>query len=71
MASGFVTWVREQTEIYADIYKRQVFGQSQLSCQVIADCFKSTLDQCSIVSYAFLLFFFLNEKTNAFWCVAS
>lgn len=47
---GFVTWVREQTEIYANIYKRQVFGQSQLSCQVIADCFKSTVDQCSIVS---------------------
>ncbi|KAI7873073.1 Cullin repeat-like-containing domain protein [Mucor mucedo] len=49
MASGFVTWVREQTEIYANIYKRQVFGQSQLSCQVIADCFKSTVDQCSIL----------------------
>ncbi|KAI8647760.1 Cullin repeat-like-containing domain protein [Parasitella parasitica] len=49
MASGFVTWVREQTEVYADIYKRQVFGQSQLSCQVIADCFKSTLDQCSVL----------------------
>ncbi|CAO3639382.1 unnamed protein product [Mucor fragilis] len=49
MASGFVTWVREQTEVYADIYKRQVFGQSQLSCQVIADCFKSTLEQCSVL----------------------
>ncbi|GAA5808941.1 hypothetical protein MFLAVUS_002341 [Mucor flavus] len=49
MASGFVTWVREQAEIYADIYKRQVFGQSQLRCQVIADCFKSTVDQCSIL----------------------
>ncbi|RCH88784.1 exocyst complex component exo84 [Rhizopus stolonifer] len=49
MASGFVTWVREQTEVYADIYKRQVFGQSHLSCQVIADCFKSTLEQCSIL----------------------
>ncbi|KAI9254022.1 Cullin repeat-like-containing domain protein [Sporodiniella umbellata] len=48
MASGFVTWVKEQTEIYADIYKRQVFGQ-KLGCQVIADCFKSTLDQCSIL----------------------
>ncbi|CAO3656357.1 unnamed protein product [Mucor hiemalis] len=49
MASGFVTWVREQTEVYASIYKRQVFGQSQLSCQVIADCFKSTVEQCSIL----------------------
>ncbi|KAG2189612.1 hypothetical protein INT46_003359, partial [Mucor plumbeus] len=49
MASGFVTWVREQTEVYADIYKRQVFGQSQLSCQVISDCFKSTLEQCSVL----------------------
>ncbi|KAI8366414.1 Cullin repeat-like-containing domain protein [Choanephora cucurbitarum] len=49
MASGFVTWVREQTEIYADIYKRQVFGQSNLSCQVIADCFKSTLEHCSML----------------------
>lgn len=49
MASGFVTWVREQTEVYAGIYKRQVFGQSQLSCQVIADCFKSTVEQCSIL----------------------
>lgn len=53
MASGFVTWVREQTEVYASIYKRQVFGQSQLSCQVIADCFKSTVEQCSIVSFSF------------------
>lgn len=50
MASRFITWVREQTEIYADIYKRQVFNHSQLNCQIIADCFKSTLDQCSIVS---------------------
>lgn len=50
MASRFITWVREQTEIYAEIYKRQVFNQSQLNCQVIADCFKSTLDQCAIVS---------------------
>lgn len=49
---GFVTWVREQTEIYAEIYKRQVFYQHQLSCQVISDCFKSTLDQCSMVKYA-------------------
>ncbi|CAO3638718.1 unnamed protein product [Cunninghamella echinulata] len=49
MSSGFVTWVREQTEIYAEIYKRQVFYQNQLSCQVIADCFKSTLDQCSML----------------------
>ncbi|KAI8352539.1 Cullin repeat-like-containing domain protein [Blakeslea trispora] len=49
MASGFVTWVREQTETYADIYKRQVFGQSNLSCQVIADCFKSTLEHCSML----------------------
>ncbi|KAI9472182.1 MAG: Cullin repeat-like-containing domain protein [Benjaminiella poitrasii] len=49
MASGFVTWVKKQTEIYADIYKRQVFGQGQLSCQVIADCFKSTLEHCSIL----------------------
>ncbi|ORZ22378.1 hypothetical protein BCR42DRAFT_167306 [Absidia repens] len=49
MSSGFVTWVREQTEIYAEIYKRQVFYQHQLSCQVIADCFKSTLDQCSML----------------------
>ncbi|OBZ84285.1 Exocyst complex component EXO84 [Choanephora cucurbitarum] len=49
MASGFVTWVREQTEIYADIYKRQLFGQSNLSCQVIADCFKSTLEHCSML----------------------
>lgn len=48
MASGFVTWVREQTEIYADIYRRQVFGQ-KLGCQAIADCFKSTLEHCSIV----------------------
>ncbi|KAG1445714.1 hypothetical protein G6F56_009819 [Rhizopus delemar] len=48
MASGFVTWVKEQTEIYADIYKRQVFGQ-KLGCQIIADCFKSTLDQCSVL----------------------
>lgn len=55
MASGFVTWVKEQTEIYAEIYKRQVFGQS-LSCQVIADCFKSTLDQCSIVRFFFFFF---------------
>ncbi|CDH50968.1 nuclear mrna via spliceosome-related [Lichtheimia corymbifera JMRC:FSU:9682] len=49
MASRFITWVREQTEIYADIYKRQVFNHSQLNCQIIADCFKSTLDQCSIL----------------------
>ncbi|KAI8971198.1 Cullin repeat-like-containing domain protein [Pilobolus umbonatus] len=49
MASGFVTWVKEQTEIYAEIYKRQVFGQGPLSCQVISDCFKYTLDQCSIL----------------------
>ncbi|KAI7904033.1 Cullin repeat-like-containing domain protein [Cokeromyces recurvatus] len=49
MASGFITWVREQTEIYADIYKRQVFGQGQLSCQIIADCFKSTLEHCSML----------------------
>ncbi|KAI8342796.1 Cullin repeat-like-containing domain protein [Chlamydoabsidia padenii] len=49
MSSGFVTWVREQTEIYAEIYKRQVFYQHQLSCQVISDCFKSTLDQCSML----------------------
>ncbi|KAI8089706.1 uncharacterized protein BX664DRAFT_280848 [Halteromyces radiatus] len=49
MSSGFVTWVREQTEIYAEIYKRQVFYQNQLGCQVIADCFKSTLDQCSML----------------------
>ncbi|RCH85044.1 exocyst complex component exo84, partial [Rhizopus azygosporus] len=48
MASGFVTWVREQTEIYADIYRRQVFGQ-KLGCQAIADCFKSTLEHCSIL----------------------
>lgn len=53
---GFVTWVREQTEVYADIYKRQVFGQSQLSCQVISDCFKSTLEQCSVVSFIFIIF---------------
>ncbi|CAO3614650.1 unnamed protein product [Cunninghamella blakesleeana] len=49
MSSGFVTWVREQTEIYAEIYKRQVFYQNQLSCQVIADCFRSTLEQCSML----------------------
>ncbi|KAF7729574.1 exocyst complex component exo84 [Apophysomyces ossiformis] len=49
MASGFVTWIREQTEIYAEIYKRQVFSNSQLNCQLIAHCFKSTLDQCGIL----------------------
>ncbi|ORY93831.1 Cullin repeat-like-containing domain protein [Syncephalastrum racemosum] len=49
MASRFITWVREQTETYADIYKRQVFNHSQINCQVISDCFKSTLDQCSVL----------------------
>ncbi|KAI8384379.1 Cullin repeat-like-containing domain protein [Radiomyces spectabilis] len=49
MASGFVTWVREQAEVYAAIYKRQVFNNSQLSCQAIAECFKSTLDQCAVL----------------------
>ncbi|KAI9029667.1 Cullin repeat-like-containing domain protein [Phycomyces nitens] len=49
MASGFVNWVREQTNIYATIYKRQVFNNSHLSCQIISDCFKSTLDQCAIL----------------------
>lgn len=49
MASRFITWVREQTETFAEIYKRQVFNHSQLNCQVIADCFKSTVDQCAVV----------------------
>ncbi|ORX62655.1 hypothetical protein DM01DRAFT_1330781 [Hesseltinella vesiculosa] len=47
MSSGFMTWVREQTEVYAEIYKRQVFYQNQLSCKVIAECFKSMLDHCA------------------------
>ncbi|KAI8977021.1 Cullin repeat-like-containing domain protein [Mycotypha africana] len=61
MASGFVTWVRDQTEAYADIYKKQVFGQGHLNCQVIADCFKSTLEQCSILKKVGLDFRFILE----------
>ncbi|KAI8070323.1 Cullin repeat-like-containing domain protein [Gongronella butleri] len=49
MSSGFMTWVREQTETYAEIYKRQVFYQNQLSCKVIAECFKSMLDHCTML----------------------
>ncbi|KAI7864510.1 Cullin repeat-like-containing domain protein [Spinellus fusiger] len=46
---GFVMWVREQANVYATIYRRQVFNHSQLSCQVISDCFKSTIDQCAML----------------------
>ncbi|KAG0191120.1 exocyst complex component exo84 [Apophysomyces sp. BC1034] len=62
MASGFVTWVEEQTKIYAEIYKRQVFNNSQLNCQLIADCFKSTLDQCVILRRVGLDLKFLLEE---------
>ncbi|CAM0139200.1 unnamed protein product [Umbelopsis sp. WA50703] len=49
MASGFVTWVKEQISIYAQIFNKQVFGQNSFNLRVIADCLRSTSDQCTLL----------------------
>ncbi|KAI8583223.1 hypothetical protein K450DRAFT_224806 [Umbelopsis ramanniana AG] len=49
MASGFITWVKEQITIYAQIFNKQVFGQNSLNLRVISDCLRSTAEQCSLL----------------------
>ncbi|KAJ2964577.1 hypothetical protein NQZ79_g555 [Umbelopsis isabellina] len=49
MASGFVTWVKEQIAVYAQIFNKQVFGQNSFNLRIIADCLRSTTDQCTLL----------------------
>ncbi|RUP43284.1 hypothetical protein BC936DRAFT_137393 [Jimgerdemannia flammicorona] len=62
MASGFVKWAREQVEIYAVIYRKQVFHHNQQNFQIIADCLKSTNDQCAMLRMVGLDLNFLLEE---------
>jgi hypothetical protein len=53
MIVGFITWVKEQITIYAQIFNKQVFGQNSLNLRVISDCLRSTTEQCSLVSTSY------------------
>jgi len=62
MASGFVKWAREQVDIYANVYRKQVFNHNQQNFQIIADCLKSTADQCATLRKVGLDLNFLLEE---------
>lgn len=61
MASGFVRWAAEQIELYASIFRRQVYGVDQ-DVQSIQDCMSVTKAHASMLKEVGLDFGFLLES---------
>ncbi|KAH9817504.1 Cullin repeat-like-containing domain protein [Melampsora americana] len=69
MASGFVRWAAEQIELYASIFRRQVYGVDQ-DAQSIQDCMSVTKAHSSMLKevgldFGFLLESLLNSNSNS------
>ncbi|KAJ3251183.1 exocyst complex component exo84, partial [Borealophlyctis nickersoniae] len=45
MASGFMKWVHQELEHFAEVFRRQVFDSKQ-NFTVIADCLQHAMEQC-------------------------
>ena len=51
MASGFMRWVFQEVDFFANIVRRQVFDSKQ-NFSIIAECMQSTLEYCKQVNYS-------------------
>lgn len=48
-ASAFVRWASMQVEVFADIFKRQVYGRNEVNPQLVQQCLDTATSQAAMV----------------------